>query len=408
MISNYLPPFFGYAILRAAFLRLRPSKSSTINSTSFALFFLYAIIRAAFREGIQGVLHTPGQLTALEATHVNNFFLPHTILFTKKQQDLFHDSQDYVECSEYSTSIEIPIYIFDETLYTWKIVEKAPTFYVRGNTFENDVTKVRRCKRPRKCNGPLYYLRHIRSCAVSNQCQCSVSGHMKSSIRQNPNDTIVIMKVSCGRGNSNDSIVIMQHSYERGKRIGATFGILFTVSNQCQCSVSGHMRSSIRQNLNDTIVIMKVSYGGGNSNDSIVIMQHSYERRKRIRATFGILFTCMQAFIDKIKFYFEMILFSTSCTSPGHPIHVDFDVLSLSMTQARIRAPRQGKFVPRARRRFISGGGDDSNAGNVAGFGCSSPPERPVMVAQVDYYIRANHSINGKGKLRYLTKLFIL
>jgi len=32
----------------------------------------------------------------------------------------------------------------------------------------------------------------------------------------------------------------------------------------------------------------------------------------------------------------------------------------------------------------------------------------PVMVAQVDYYIRANHSINGKGKLRYLTKLFIL
>ena len=32
----------------------------------------------------------------------------------------------------------------------------------------------------------------------------------------------------------------------------------------------------------------------------------------------------------------------------------------------------------------------------------------PVMVAEVDYYIRANHSINGKGKLRYLTKLFIL
>jgi len=31
-----------------------------------------------------------------------------------------------------------------------------------------------------------------------------------------------------------------------------------------------------------------------------------------------------------------------------------------------------------------------------------------VMVAQVDYYIRAYHSINGKGKLRYLTKLFIL
>jgi len=32
----------------------------------------------------------------------------------------------------------------------------------------------------------------------------------------------------------------------------------------------------------------------------------------------------------------------------------------------------------------------------------------PVMVAQVDYYIRANYSINAKGKLRYLTKLFIL
>ena len=293
MNSTYLAPFFWYAILRAAFLRLRPSKSSTINSTFLALFFLYSIIRAAFREGIQGELHTPGQLTALEAIHVNNFFLPHTILFTKKQQDLFHDSQGYVECSEHSTSIEIPIYIFDETLYTWKIVEKAPTFYFRGNTFENDVTKVRRCKRPRKCNGPLYYLRHIRSCAVSNQCQCSVSSHMKSSIRKNSNDTIVIMKVSYGGGNSNDSIVIMQHSYGRGKRIGATFGILFTVSNQCQCSVSGHMKSSIRKNPHDTIVIMKVSYGGGNSNDSIVIMQHSYERGKRIGATFGILFTCL-------------------------------------------------------------------------------------------------------------------
>jgi hypothetical protein len=77
----------------------------------------------------------------------------------------------------------------------------------------------------------------------------------------------------------------------------------------------------------------------------------------------------MQAFIDKIKFFFEMILFSASCTSPGDPIHVDFDVLSLSMPQTRIRAPRQGKFVPRARRRFISGGGDDSNAANVTGFG---------------------------------------
>ena len=31
-----------------------------------------------------------------------------------------------------------------------------------------------------------------------------------------------------------------------------------------------------------------------------------------------------------------------------------------------------------------------------------------VMVALVDYYIRAYHSINGKGKLRYVTKLFIL
>ena len=31
-----------------------------------------------------------------------------------------------------------------------------------------------------------------------------------------------------------------------------------------------------------------------------------------------------------------------------------------------------------------------------------------VMVAQVYYYIRANYSINAKGKLRYLTKLFIL
>jgi len=306
MYSNYLAPFFWYVILRAAFSRLRPSKSSTINSTSLALSCLYAI---AFREGLQAVLHTTlGQFTALEVTHVKSFFLPSTILFTKKKQDLFHDSQDYVECSEHSTSIEIPIYIFDETLYTWKIVEKAPTFYVRGNTFENDATKVRRCKRPRKCNGPLYYLRHIRSCAVSNQCQCSVSGYMK--------------------------------------------------------------KSSIRKDLNDAIIILERSYGGGNTNDSIVIMEHSYERGKRIGATFRILFTCIQAFIDKIKFFFEMILFSVSCTSPaGDPIHVNFDVLSLSITQARIRASSQGKFVPRARPRFISGGGDDSNAGNVTGFG---------------------------------------
>ena len=307
MNSNYLAPFFWYAILRAAFSRLRPSKSSTINSTSLALFFLYAIIRSAFRDGFQAVLHTPEQLTELEATHVNNYFLPSTILFTKKQQDLFHDrfSQDYVECSEHSTSIEIPIYIFDETLYTWKIVEKVPTFYVRGNTFENDVTKERRCKRPRKCNGHLYYLRHIRSCAVSNQCQCSVSGYMKSSIRKDSNDTIIIMKGS---------------------------------------------------------------YGGRNTIIIIVIMQRSYRGGNRDRATFGMLFSYMQALIDKIKFYFEMILFSASCTSPGDPIHVNFDVLSLSMTQAIIRAPRQGKFVPRTRRRFISGGGGDSNAGNVAGF----------------------------------------
>jgi len=301
MNSNYLALFFWYVILRTAFSRLRPTKSSTIKNTFLALSCLYAI---AFREA---VLHTTlGQFTALEVTHVKNFFLPHTILFTKKKHDLFHDSQDYVECSEHSTSIEIPIYIFDETLYTWKIVDKAPTFYVRGSTFENDVTKVRRCKRPRKCSGPLYYLRHIRSCAVSNQCQCSVSGHMKSSIRKDPNDSIVIMKSS---------------------------------------------------------------YGGGNTNDSIIIMQHSYERGKRIRAAFRILFNCMQACIDKIKFYFEMILLSVSCTSPGDPIHVNFDVLSLSMTQARIRAPSQGKLFSRARRRFISGGGDVSNAGNVAGFG---------------------------------------
>jgi len=219
MNSNYLAPFFWCAILRAAFLRLRPRKSSTINSTSLALFFLYAIIRSAFREGFQAVLHTPGHLTELEATHANNFFLPSTILFTKKQQDLFHDSQDYVECSEHSTSIEIPIYIFDETLYTWKIVEKVPTFYVRGSTFENDVTKVRRCKRPRKCNGHLYYLRHIRSCAVSNQCQCSVSGYMKSSIRKDSNDTIIIMKGSYGGRNTIIIIVIMQRSYRGGNRV---------------------------------------------------------------------------------------------------------------------------------------------------------------------------------------------
>jgi hypothetical protein len=31
-----------------------------------------------------------------------------------------------------------------------------------------------------------------------------------------------------------------------------------------------------------------------------------------------------------------------------------------------------------------------------------------MVLSQMDYYIRANHSINGKGKLQYLTKLFIL
>ena len=35
--------------------------------------------------------------------------------------------------------------------------------------------------------------------------------------------------------------------------------------------------------------------------------------------------------------------------------------------------------------------------------------EYEVMVlSQMDYYIRANHSINGKVKLQYLKKLFIL
>jgi len=287
MNSNYLAPFFWYAILRAAFSRLRPSKSSTINSTSLALFFLYAIIRSAFRDGFQAVLHTPEQLTELEATHVNNYFLPSTILFTKKQQDLFHDrfSQDYVEFSEHSTSIEIPIYIFDETLYTWKIVEKVPTFYVRGNTFENDVTKVRRRKRPRKCNGHLYYLRHIRSCAVSNQCQCSVSGYMKSSIRKDSNDTIIIMKGS---------------------------------------------------------------YGGRNTIIIIVIMQRSDRGGNRDRVTFGMLFNCMQAFIDKIKFYFEMILFTASCTLPGDPIHVDFDVLSLFVCSVVEDDRRERQNIARA------------------------------------------------------------
>ena len=31
-----------------------------------------------------------------------------------------------------------------------------------------------------------------------------------------------------------------------------------------------------------------------------------------------------------------------------------------------------------------------------------------MVLSQMDYYIRANYSINAKGKLRYLTKLFIL
>ena len=59
------------------------------------------------------------------------------------------------------------------------IVEKVHLIRIPdGNSEIEDSKKLSRCKRPRKINGPLYYLRHLRSCAISNQSQCSASNQM--------------------------------------------------------------------------------------------------------------------------------------------------------------------------------------------------------------------------------------
>jgi hypothetical protein len=75
------------------------------------------------------------------------------------------------------------------------IVEKIHlTRIPDGNSAIEDSKKLSRCKRPRKTNGPLYYLRHLRSCAISNQSQCSASTQMGRCSTEISDDTDKIVE----------------------------------------------------------------------------------------------------------------------------------------------------------------------------------------------------------------------
>jgi len=68
--------------------------------------------------------------------------------------------------------------------------------------------------------------------------------------------------------------------------------------------------------------------------------------------TFGMSFTSMQVLVEKVDVYYVMMLLNVSWNSEGGAFRV-----AMSMTRKRRYCAREGNFIPRVRRKPISGGG---------------------------------------------------
>ena len=109
-------------------------------------------------------------LVILSVAHIGRTFLYAAILEGIEALQYSHCAS--TQCLQDSDEI-------DGYCYTWHVVKNLPMVCTYNDSIKIEKgKKMRRCKRPRKRNGPLYYLRHLRSCAISNQSHCSASNQM--------------------------------------------------------------------------------------------------------------------------------------------------------------------------------------------------------------------------------------
>ena len=132
--------------------------------------------------GIKALHYSGDVFSGVGAKHLSNVFRPNTISFTHQKyyfwpECLHERNLKGIENSTFIQSVSNP-YDVDQVMFSWSVAEteqRISSIYARNSEIQGK--KSRRCKHPRKSNAPLYYLRHLRSCAMSNQSQCSAPTH---------------------------------------------------------------------------------------------------------------------------------------------------------------------------------------------------------------------------------------
>jgi len=126
------------------------------------------LLYGACLQGIEALQYSGYFLREADAKHLRENFRPNILVFTLQKQQSFHGNV-YDESEECDSCLRN----FDELdgiFYTWDVVENVPTVYTHDGSIQIPGRKM-----IRQSHGPLYYLRHLRSCAISSQSHCSAS-----------------------------------------------------------------------------------------------------------------------------------------------------------------------------------------------------------------------------------------
>ena len=116
----------------------------------FQSFRSYKLVYVSMMYSIRGALMF---LVILSVAHIGRTFLYAAILEGIEALQYSHCAS--TQCLQNSDEI-------DGYCYTWHVVKNLPIVCTYNDSIKIEKgKKMRRCKRPRKSNGPLYYLRHL-------------------------------------------------------------------------------------------------------------------------------------------------------------------------------------------------------------------------------------------------------